>query len=295
MHPFVVRLQCPIASVATTLSALYGQREVLGEEGFADFHVRVAPAPGLRGFIKPLAYFEFDGRSAITPLPLAQAVPMLEWGLNWCVSAHAHQFLILHAAVVERNGRAAVLPAPPGSGKSTLCAGLVNRGWRLLSDELALLDPRTLQLHAMARPVNLKNRSIQVIRQFAPDAVLSAEVPHTAKGTVALMAAPADSVKRVHETARPAWIIFPSYRPGSDASFAPRSKAWAAWVLAEQSFNYDLQGQAGFDALTTMVDACTCLDFEYSRLEEAIEAFSDLAAGELDDLPLATAVPANPP
>jgi predicted ATPase len=29
-----------------------------------------------------------------------------------------------------------ILPAPPGSGKSTLCAALVTRGWRLLSDEL---------------------------------------------------------------------------------------------------------------------------------------------------------------
>ena len=38
------------------------------------------------------------------PLPLDQAFPMLEWGLNWCVSAHCHQYLIFHAAVVEKSG-----------------------------------------------------------------------------------------------------------------------------------------------------------------------------------------------
>jgi hypothetical protein len=43
--------------------------------------------------------------------------------------------------VLERGGRALLLPAPSGSGKSTLCAGLAFNGWRLLSDELALLDP----------------------------------------------------------------------------------------------------------------------------------------------------------
>ena len=53
---------------------------------------------------------------------------------------HAHQYLIIHAAVVEKNGLAAILPAPPGSGKGTLTAGSVLSGWRLLSDELTLID-----------------------------------------------------------------------------------------------------------------------------------------------------------
>ena len=62
-----------------------------------------------------------------------------------------------------------LLPAPPGAGKSTLCAGLVHRGWRLLSDELALVDMETGLVRGMARPVNLKNKSIEVIRDFAPE------------------------------------------------------------------------------------------------------------------------------
>jgi predicted ATPase len=33
--------------------------------------------------------------------------------------------------VVERDGHALILPAMPGSGKSTLTAALVQRGWRL--------------------------------------------------------------------------------------------------------------------------------------------------------------------
>src|SRR3546814_17273791 len=71
---------------------------------------------------------------------LGQALPMLEWGLNWCIGAHGHQFLIIHAAVIERNGLAAILPGAPGSGKSTLTACLVHNGWRLLSDAMALVS-----------------------------------------------------------------------------------------------------------------------------------------------------------
>ena len=284
MHPFVVRVQTPLDAVAQGLAAMYGQRELADDHGFVDFHVRVAPPPTFRRWIRPQAFFFLDERAAFKPLAQAQAFPMLEWGLNWCVAAHAHQFLIFHAAVVEKNGLAAVLPAPPGSGKSTLCAGLVSRGgWRLLSDELALLDPRTMCLHALARPVNLKNQSIDVMQAFVPTARFSPRVPHTAKGTVSLMAPPDDSVARVRETAQPAWIVFPKFLAGAAAAFGTRPKAWAAWVLAEQSFNFNLHGQAGFEALTHMVDSCTCLDFEYSQLEEALLAFDDLAAGHLDD------------
>ena len=65
---------------------------------------------------------------------------MLEWGLNWCVAGHAHQYLMLHAAALERNGRAVILPGDPGAGKSTLTAALMLSGWRLLSDEITLVD-----------------------------------------------------------------------------------------------------------------------------------------------------------
>ncbi len=104
-------------------------------------------------------------------MPLGHAMPLLEWALNWCISTDAHQFLIVHAAAIERNGLAVVLPAPPGSGKSTLCAALIHRGWRLLSDELALLSLVDGTLHALARPVSLKNRSIDVMSEYAREAV----------------------------------------------------------------------------------------------------------------------------
>ena len=100
--------------------------------------------------------------------------------MNWCISAHAHQFLILHAAVLERGGVALIMPAPPGSGKSTLCAALALSGWRLLSDELALIDPGSGRVWPLCRPVSLKNRSIEVIRHFAPEAVFGPVAEGTA-------------------------------------------------------------------------------------------------------------------
>ena len=81
---------------------------------------------------------------------------MLEWGMNWCIASNAHQYFIMHSAMIEKNGQAILLPAPQGSGKSTLCAAMVNAGWRLFSDELGLIEPETLQAIPCTRPINLK-------------------------------------------------------------------------------------------------------------------------------------------
>lgn len=276
--PFSVRIRSRIPRVAEGLTDLYGQFEVRNpREAFADFHVSVdAPGP-LRRWFRPQVDFSFDGQLPFKPLPYDQAYPMLEWGLNWCVSMHAHQYLIIHAAVVEKNGGAAILPAPPGSGKSTLTAGLVLSGWRLLSDELTLIDRNSGLIYPLPRPVSLKNQSIEVIQAFSADAFINRPSHDTAKGTVAHMRPPSASVRRQHEPARPAWVIFPKWTAGAATRLMPRSAAQTFMFLAQNAFNYSHLGADGFRVGTRLVDQVACYDFSYSRLDEAVRAFDRLA------------------
>jgi HprK-related kinase A len=274
---FVTRLWSDIPRVASDVQRMYAAFDLGADEEFADFHLRVGFDGLWRRWVKPRARFSADGQSAFSALPAAQAFHMVEWGLNWAVTSSAHRYLIYHAAVLERQGRAVMLPAPPGSGKSTLTAALAQRGWRLLSDELALLDPRTGLVHGMARPVNLKNTAIDLIRRFAPDAVLTEPVPDTLKGTLALMRAPEDSIARAREPARPAWVITPRYLADSSAQLLPVAKARMLMVLADQAFNYDIHGRAGFETTANLVDRCDCFEFVYSSLDEAVETFDGLA------------------
>lgn len=276
--PFSLRVQSSVESVAEGLAELYGQFEVRNtHEAFADFHVAVNPPANLRRWFHPQVNFSFDGIEPFKPLPLDQAYPMLEWGLNWCISTQAHHYLIIHAAVVEKNGLAAILPAPPGSGKSTLTAGLVLSGWRLLSDELTLIDRKSGLIHALPRPVSLKNASIPVIRAFSPEAFINRESHDTAKGTVAHLRPPKASVRRQHEPARPGWVIFPKWTAGADTELVPRSKAQTFMFLAQNAFNYSYLGADGFRVGTALIEQAACYDFRYSRLEEAVAAFDRLA------------------
>ena len=276
--PFSSRIHTDIPELVQTLALLYADYPLAGEDGFADFQVRLRRSGGLRRWFHPQVGFEHDGATPFLPLPLAQAHPMFEWVMNWCVSINAHTYLILHAAVLERDGCAVILPAPPGSGKSTLCAALASRGWRLLSDEMTLVRPADLALIPMPRPVSLKNGSIDVIRAFAPHAVIGPAVPETAKGTIAHMRAPSASIAAAGQPARPTHIIFPRYEAGAATRLDALPKARMFMGVADNSFNYPILGATGFDTLGRLVEACQGFDFCYSSLDEAMAIFDGFIA-----------------
>lgn len=277
--PFCTHLQTPIESVARAFHALYADFPLVENDGFADFHVRVASPRGFRRWHRPQALFFCDGERPFKPLDRRQAFAMFEWGFNWCVSSYAHQYVIIHAAIIERRGRAAILAAPPGSGKSTLTAALIGRGWRLLSDELTLIDPSRGLAVAIARPVSLKNASIDLIRGFTAGAVIGPRIEDTAKGAVAHLKPPADSVYRMDEPALPYWVVFPKFQPGANTSLASYPKANAFLRLADHAFNYCQHGVRAFHTFAELIDRCACYEFTYSNLDEAVAVFDALASG----------------
>ena len=277
--PFVFRLRSPHARVSEGLLAMYGDHPVLAADTLADFDVTIDDGAAWRRLLRRQARFVFDGHPVFEPLPADQAYALLEWAMNWCISSHAHRFLIVHAAAIERGGQALILPAPPGSGKSTLCAALIHSGWRLLSDELTLIDPIDGRVHPLCRPVSLKNESIAVLQQFAPQARFSRVTHDTAKGSVVHMQVPAAQLALIDLPARPRWIVYPRFTRGAATTLTPRRRSLALVDLARNAFNFQLQGEAGFDSLCALVKGCETLDFGYSRLDEAIAAFDRLAAG----------------
>lgn len=276
--PFRTRIVSHEATVREGLARLYADFEVHPAEEFADFSVSVDRVSGPRAFWRPQIVFKFDGMTPFKPLPADHAFASLEWGLNWCIAAHAHHYLLLHAAVLEKNGRALILPGDPGAGKSTLTAALALSGFRLLSDEMAMLDRDDGLLVPLARPINLKNDSIAIIRAFEPQAVFGDAAHDTHKGTVAHLKPSAESVRRAAEKAKPALIAFPRWRAGAATRLTPRPRADSFMHVAGHAFNYELLGSVGYDLNAALIDACECFDFEYSSLDEAVRLFSQVLA-----------------
>jgi HprK-related kinase A len=275
--PFRVRLRTPLSPLLDTLRRIYGPLSLHAPTGIHDFHVEVNHPPGLRRWWRRQAIFFLDHEKPFDPFPEDHAFALFEWGLNYAIATRAHRYLMLHSAVVEKEGRALVLPAMPGSGKSTLCAALMLRGWRLFSDEFGILRPEAGVLQPMPRAIPLKNESIEVIRRFAPSAVMGPLFPRTRKGDVVHVAPTPESVERQDEGAFPAWIVFPRFEPGARTKLEPIPGSQAFVRLSNNSFNYHLLGETAYRSLTGMVKGCDCYNFHYSNLEEAIQVMDRLA------------------
>lgn len=279
--PFGYRIRSTLPQIADGLRVLYADYPLADPADFADFSLVMEPGAGLHRWWRPQVRFSTDGFYPFEPLPQSHAYPQLEWAMNWCVSTRAHQYLMLHSAVVERHGFAAVLAAPPGSGKSTLCAGLVHRGWRLLSDEIALVSLDGATITPAVRPISLKNKSIEVIGDYVPGAVFSRTTHGTTKGSVTHMRVPPEALERMDETAVPRWVVFPKYVAEAPAALVRRPPGHSVLELGSNSFNYTLLGLTGFEALTALVGACDCYGFSYGQLDDAVDVFDRLADAAL--------------
>lgn len=275
--PFNVSLRSRLNRVAESMRLFYSDYPHLPADALIDYHIQVDNPNGLRKYLHPQAIFSFDGMKPFKPLPEEQAFAMFEWGLNWCIATTAHQYLIVHSAVIAKDDRAVILPGDPGAGKSTLCAALVGRGWRLLSDEMALIDPEAERITPVPRPIGLKNESIDIIRYYCNGVTIGPSVTDTAKGTVAHMRPPSDSLLHSTRAARPAHIIFPRYYSDSATTELrllnkPRTLA----KIAEQCFNYHILGVDGFRTLTKLVSECQAFELRYAQLDSAIAQFDAL-------------------
>ena len=277
--PFGVTIRSDDMLFASTMRTLYADFPLLPQSEPSDFRMRLLRPKGLRRWWRPKVRFCLDDLQPFEPFPRHLTMPLFEWGFNWCIYEYAHEFIIIHASVVERDGRAVIMPAPPGSGKSTLCAALAYRGWRLLSDEFALIRKTDGRLVPLPRPIGLKERSIELIKVLAPSAEFGPVFTHTRKGNVAHLRPLPSAVNRASETAVATWFVFPRYQMGVPATLQPLGKAAAFVKASGNCFNYDLLREAGYDLLSSLVEQCACFDLQFAELDQALELLNTVVDG----------------
>lgn len=99
----------------------------------------------------PLADEELDDRDAIC----AEA-------------AIRHGSIPFHGAAIDADAGVVVLAGVSGSGKSTLALAAALAGWGYVADEIAAVDPDTLQASPYHRPVGLRRQGADALGLHFP-------------------------------------------------------------------------------------------------------------------------------
>jgi HprK-related kinase A len=243
-------------------------------DGLCDFTVRLEPERPWRRWLRPSVAIRGDYiLPDAAPLSLAHGLLAAEMGMNLQMALGQKSWLLLHAATVEKDGRAIVMTGESGAGKSTLAALLGERGWRLMGDEFALLDLASGVLLPFPRAISLKNGAIAVMEGEVEAARFGPRLVGTPKGDIRHLRPNADAIARMGEGARPALILFPRF--GAAAAVRGVGQAETFMRLTQASTNYVALGRAGFDALAGLVTRVPALAIDYPDTETAIGLIAD--------------------
>ena len=278
--PFRILFHVRLKQIPEIFRVLYADFPVVDDHGFYDCVISCLPEADPALPLRRTAMFRIDGRFHTSTRIFRNAVPSLEWTLNWSIATRSHWLLLIHAAVAARNGGAVILPGNSGSGKSTLTAALAASGWRLFCDEFAMIVPEDCTVHPSPRPVSLKNRSVAVMRDRCPARMLPLDFTRTSKGTVSYFLPSLDDIERQRARAEPRLLVFPQWQAGSPPTLTRLSASDAFIALIRNAVNYEILGEAGTRVIAEIVAKCPAYTFTYDDLDAACSTVADLAGWE---------------
>jgi hypothetical protein len=211
--------------------------------------------------------------------PHSGTIALLEALVGTIVAGvHRQGVLAVHAGAAAASSGTVVIAGRSGQGKSTLILGLVQRGFGLLSDELALLDPRTGLVHPYPRAIHVRPATIGLI----PELVSLADRPrHELGGGSEWSAAPAEIAAllggRLGVAAPLAAVVLLEGTP--DPTAEPRIRqefpAVAAIELLRSTWAASTGFSATLDAVGGMVATVPCLRLSVGQFDRTVDRLID--------------------
>jgi hypothetical protein len=205
---------------------------------------------------------------------LSQVAPIVKAAV-WQSAINAQGFLFyIHAGVVGTGASCVLLPAAPGSGKSSLTAALVHRGFRYFSDEVALIEPATFHVSPMPLAICIKSTGWDLMARYYPE-ILSLPVHVRSDARVLrYIPPPADSVEQIPMPV--GHIIFPRYEEAAPTRLerVKRSEALGR-LMGECLALRQRLDQNNVRQLVRWITGVECYELTFSSLETAAQLVAE--------------------
>jgi hypothetical protein len=153
-----LHLCCPEPELAQRVLPLFAHLAPPAEAGAAvRIDIRTAPA----------GYGVFqDGMPVLRVGDLAAVAPALKAHLIQAILARPDYRLAVHAAAVAKGDRVLLLPGDTGSGKTTLAAALIARGFSFLGDDTVVLECGDLRVRPIPFALAVKAGSWDLLARY---------------------------------------------------------------------------------------------------------------------------------
>lgn len=193
----------------------------------------------------------------------------LEWLLHNCTDA-----IVVHAALLSKNGKGVVIVGPSFAGKSTLATGLWRNGWSLMSDDLVFIDTLARSAEPAPRRVSLRAGSKELVGESAWNEI--SMTPSCVKREDGLFFHPHEVSGKGKERTTPLSAIF--FLARIDTVVGPAevrviNPARGALSLLPYSFNVrTLPFVEGLRRITPLFDEIPAYDLGRGDLNEMVKA-----------------------
>ena len=198
----------------------------------------------------------------------------------WSSAVNAYDFLFyIHAGVVGTGDTCVLLPAAPGSGKSSLTAALTHRGFRYFSDEVALIKPGTFQVPPMPLAFCIKSTGWELMYRYYPE-IASVPVHNRDDGKrVRYVPPPPGAIQQ--KSATVSHIIFPRYEEGGPTELKPIARSEALGRLMSECLALRRRlDQNNVREIVRWIAGIDCYTLTFSSLDEAAELVAQVTAHE---------------
>ncbi len=241
-----IRVECPDPGVAAMVAANFGAMAATGA-GVPQLRYAITITESPRSFT-----IVRQGQPPLREADLGDLLFRLEKDITVELQKRRADLFFLHSAALEWQGRAILLAADSGSGKSTTAWALLHHGFRYLSDELGPVDPESLQVFAYPHALCLKQpaaayplpreaidlgRTLHVPVAAMPGEAITGSLP---LGAVFLVRHCPDSAKPVLRALGPAEAGARLYVTALNALAHPNRGLDAVVRIAEQAPCFDI-------------------------------------------------------
>lgn len=205
---------------------------------------------------------------------LAQTAVYLMDRAGYHLADQSQGGLMFHAACVHRGGGALLLPAPSGSGKSSLALWLVEAGYDYMTDELAFIPEGTLDVQGFSRPVYIKRSGLALFPEVLARMGQQQDLIESPGGVLAPPGLLGGG--RVVPMAPLRCMVLPRYTSGAALHLHRLSKARAALALTRCLINARNLPDNGFPELLRLAQAVPIYELSYGGFDQLGTTLDDL-------------------